>query len=109
VILDQRVAGMAEIPGGASGLLVRGCKGSEGDRLITRTAPGVVTLVAELRGHERQAAEELGQLNAMVCSRARTAGSTFRRHHRAQDQFPQFPRGGAAKALGSAARRPRDD
>jgi hypothetical protein len=28
-------------------------------RLVTRIAPGVVSLVAELRSHERQAAEEL--------------------------------------------------
>ena len=28
---------------------------------MTRIDPGVVSLVAELRGHERQAAEELGQ------------------------------------------------
>ena len=31
------------------------------DRLVTRLDPGVVLLVAELRGHERQAAEELEQ------------------------------------------------
>jgi hypothetical protein len=42
-------------PGGASGLLVRDYKGKEADQLITRIAPGVVSLVAELRGHERQA------------------------------------------------------
>jgi len=28
---------------------------------VTRIAPGVVSLVAELRGHERHAAEELEQ------------------------------------------------
>jgi hypothetical protein len=28
---------------------------------VTRIAPGVVSLVAELRAHERQAAQELGQ------------------------------------------------
>jgi hypothetical protein len=33
--------------------------GKEADRLVTRIDPGVVALVAELRGHERQAAEEL--------------------------------------------------
>jgi hypothetical protein len=36
-------------------------QGQEADRLVTRIAPGVVSLLAELRGHERQAAEELGQ------------------------------------------------
>ena len=33
----------------------------EADGLMARVDPGVVSLVAELRGHERQAAEELGQ------------------------------------------------
>jgi hypothetical protein len=28
---------------------------------VTRIDPGVVSLLAELRGHERRAAEELGQ------------------------------------------------
>src|ERR1035437_594147 len=31
------------------------------DRLVTRIDPGVVSLAAELRGHERQAVGELGQ------------------------------------------------
>jgi hypothetical protein len=43
---------MADIPGGASGLLVRDYKG-KADRLVTRIAPRAVSLVAELRGHER--------------------------------------------------------
>ena len=33
---------------------------------MTRIAPGVVSLVAELRGHERHAAEELEQWNTHV-------------------------------------------
>ena len=41
---------MADLPGGASGLLVRDYKGKKADRLVTRIAPGVVSLVAELRG-----------------------------------------------------------
>jgi len=61
LILDQRGADMVDVPGGASGLLVRGYKGKEADRLVTRIDPGVVSRVAELRGHERQAAEELEQ------------------------------------------------
>jgi|SRR5450759_512152 hypothetical protein len=36
-----------------------GYKGKNADRLVTRIDPGVVSLAAELRGHERQAAEEL--------------------------------------------------
>jgi hypothetical protein len=34
-------------------------KGKEADRLVTRIDPGVVSLVSELRGHERQATGEL--------------------------------------------------
>jgi hypothetical protein len=41
-------------------LLCRDYKGKEADRLVVRIDPGVVSWVAELRGHERQAAEELG-------------------------------------------------
>ena len=63
-ILDQRDADMADLPGGASGLLVRDYKGKKADRLVTRIDPGVVSLFAELRGHERQAAEELEQWKA---------------------------------------------
>jgi hypothetical protein len=58
-VLDQRGADMAAVPGGASGLLCRDYKGKEADRLVTRIDPGVVSLLAELHGHERQAAEEL--------------------------------------------------
>jgi hypothetical protein len=61
LILDQRGADMADLPVGASGLLARDYKGKEADRLVTRIDPGVVLLVAELRGHGRQASEELGQ------------------------------------------------
>jgi len=37
---------------------VRDYKGKEADVLVTRIDPGVVSLVADLRGHEQQAAEE---------------------------------------------------
>jgi hypothetical protein len=62
---------MAVLPGGASGSLVRDYKGKEADRLVTRTDPGVVSLVA-VRGHERQAAEELERkaLDASPAARA---------------------------------------
>jgi hypothetical protein len=50
LLLDQRGAGMADLPGGASGLLVRGYKVKEADRLVTRIDPGGVSLVGELRG-----------------------------------------------------------
>jgi hypothetical protein len=55
---------MADLPGGASGLPVRDSKGNEADRLVTRIDPGVVALVADLRGHERPAAEDWASGNA---------------------------------------------
>jgi hypothetical protein len=51
---------MVDVPGGASGLLVRDYKGKEADRLVTRISHGVALLVAGLCGHERQAAEQFG-------------------------------------------------
>jgi hypothetical protein len=61
LILDQRGADMADLPGGASGLLCPDYKGKEADRLLTRIDPDAVSPLAELRGHERQPAEELAQ------------------------------------------------
>jgi hypothetical protein len=100
---DPRPAGdMADLPGGASGLLCRDYKGRRADRLATRIDPGVVLLLADPRGHERQAAEESGQwktrveerkpldpsqadharpLNAVVCSRV---------HELQEDRAPRF-------------------
>jgi hypothetical protein len=66
LILIQRGADMADLPGGASGILRRDYKGRRADQLVTRIDLGVVSLVAELRGHERQAAEELGQWKTHV-------------------------------------------
>jgi|GEM_PF-1523582 len=54
------------LPGGASGLLCRDYESKKADRLATRIDPGAVSLVAELRDHERQAAEELGQWKTVV-------------------------------------------
>jgi hypothetical protein len=50
LILDQRGADMADLPGGATGLLCRDYKGKEADRKVHRIDPGVVSLVADLRG-----------------------------------------------------------
>jgi hypothetical protein len=61
LILGSARADMADLPSDARGLLVRDFKGKKADRVVTRSAPGVVSLLAELRGHERQAAEELRQ------------------------------------------------
>jgi hypothetical protein len=49
--------------GAPAGCWRRGYKGKEADPLVTRIDPGVVSLVAELRAHERQAAEELEQMS----------------------------------------------
>jgi hypothetical protein len=38
-------------------MLVRGHKGKRANRLVTRIDPDVVSLVADLRGHQRQAAQ----------------------------------------------------
>ena len=66
LVLDQRGADMADIPVGASGLLCRDYKAKEADRLVTRIDPGVVLMVAELRGHNRRVAEDLGQRKTRV-------------------------------------------
>ena len=66
LILRQRGAEMADVPGGASGLLVRDYKGKKADRSVSRIDPGVASLLAELRAHERQAAEELEQWKTHV-------------------------------------------
>jgi hypothetical protein len=59
---------MVAVPGGASGSLVREAR--ERSRPAgARIAPGVVSLVAELRGHERRAAEELRQWKTGVKER----------------------------------------
>jgi hypothetical protein len=44
LLLDLRGADMADLPGGASGLLARDFKGRNADRLVTRINPGVVSL-----------------------------------------------------------------
>ena len=52
LILQQRGADMADLPGGAGGLPVR-YKGKEADRLVVRIDPGVVSLVAVLAERRR--------------------------------------------------------
>jgi len=47
-------------------MLCRHFKGKEADQLVTRINPGVVSLVAGLRAHERQAAEELEEWKTRV-------------------------------------------
>jgi hypothetical protein len=61
LVLDQRGTHMADLPGGASGMLCRDYTGKEADRPVMRIDRGVVSLVAELRSQGRQASQELGQ------------------------------------------------
>src|ERR1035441_6890960 len=61
-VIDERAASpdFAEVPGGTTGLLVKDYKGKDADTLVYKVDTG---LLAELRNHEKQAAEELGQWN----------------------------------------------
>jgi hypothetical protein len=58
LLLTERGAVMSETAGGASGLLMVDYKGKE-SMPVYRVDTGVVSLMTELRAHERQAAEEL--------------------------------------------------
>jgi hypothetical protein len=60
-LLRERGKDMAFVPGGRSGLLCREFKGKDGKKESYRVDAGMMALLAELRAHERQAAEELGQ------------------------------------------------
>jgi hypothetical protein len=57
--IDIRSKMMADVPGGATGLLVRVVKGKDPNASVYRVD---IALVKELRSALRQAAEELGQL-----------------------------------------------
>jgi hypothetical protein len=105
LILQQRGADMADVPGGASGLLVREYR-KEADRLVTRIDSVAVSLVAELRGRERHA-EEMGQRKTRVEERKALdlSPGTFRCNRRPRNQAPERAHRGALKALGPAARR----
>jgi hypothetical protein len=60
--LEERGRDIADLPGGASGLLVRDYKGKFPDEhVVTRVDSGIVSLLGELRAHEQQAAQELSQ------------------------------------------------
>jgi hypothetical protein len=59
LILTNGARTWPNVLGGASGTQARDYKGKEGRWLVTRIDSGVVSRVAELRGHERQAAERL--------------------------------------------------
>jgi len=57
-LIEVRAAEMADVPGGETGLLVRDYKGKDAATPVYRVD---TRLLAELRAHERQAAEELGR------------------------------------------------
>ena len=59
-LIDARAVEMADVPGGNTGLLVRDYKGKNAALPVYKVD---TALLAELRAHERQAAEELGQWN----------------------------------------------
>ena len=59
-LLTARGADLVDAPGGSTGLLIRQFQGKL-ERAVYRVDPGLVSLLAELRAHEKQAAEELGQ------------------------------------------------
>src|SRR5450432_4783248 len=59
-VIDERAASpdFAGVPGGTTGLLMKDYKGKDADTPVYKVDAG---LLAELRNHEKQAAEELGQ------------------------------------------------
>jgi hypothetical protein len=59
-IIDERAASpeFADVPGGTTGLLVKDYKGKDSCMPVYRVDTATL---AELRAHEKQAAEELGQ------------------------------------------------
>jgi hypothetical protein len=59
-LMTERGASMAEAPGGSTGLLVRQYQGRQA-MPVYKVDTGLLSLLSELRAHEKQAAEELGQ------------------------------------------------
>jgi Terminase small subunit len=49
------------VPGGSSGLLCRDYKGKDATQPVYKVDTGIIGLAAEIRNHEKQAAQELGQ------------------------------------------------
>jgi hypothetical protein len=60
-ILTERGQAMADVPGGSSGLYAKDYRGKDVDTPVYKVDGGIISLLAELRNHEKQAAEELGQ------------------------------------------------
>jgi hypothetical protein len=64
-MLAERGAQLAHIPGGSTGPLVCEYKG-KGKLAVYHVDRAIISLSAELRHHERQAAKELGQWGKKV-------------------------------------------
>ena len=60
LLLAERGADMAEVPGGSSGLLTVDYRGNQA-MPVYKVDTGLLSLLSELRALEKQAAEELGQ------------------------------------------------
>jgi hypothetical protein len=64
-VIDKRVTSpdFAKVPGGTTGLLIKDYKGTDADQPVYQVN---IVLLAELRGYDRQAAEELSQWKTRV-------------------------------------------
>jgi hypothetical protein len=122
MILDQQGADMADMPGAPAGCWRATTRARKPTGWRRGSIPGVVSLVAELCGHQRQAAEELRQwkthheerMSFIASPMAVTlalllTGEEFRggsevdilaRHGEPAEYFPPMPRPRAATAGG---------
>jgi hypothetical protein len=80
---------MAEVPGGATELLVCGYKGKKADQLVTRIDLGVVSLVAGPRGHERPGRRGIGAVEGW-CRGAQAPRRRRSRWLRAMVGLPKY-------------------
>jgi hypothetical protein len=90
---------MADVPGGASGLLCREYRGKDGTQPVVKVDPGVISLTFALLAHERQAAEELSQWKAPV--QERCFWRLFVRILRTMDANRSQERSARTRSLGS--------
>ena len=74
----ERAAAMAEAPGDSTGLLIRQYQGAQA-LPVYKVDTGLLSLFSELRAHEKQAAEELGQWRRRASHRRGWASAITRR------------------------------
>jgi HAMP domain-containing protein len=74
-VIDERAASpeFGDVPGGSTGLLCKTYVGKDADQPVYKLDTG---LLAELRAHEQQAAQELGQWKTVVESKTVTFNQT---------------------------------